>query len=178
MGKAQSVFSTEEMDDYTDLTYFTKREIMLVYQKFKELDPKGVAGNKGIRLPMETMLRCPDLIGNPFGDRLCLVFSTSKDGDCNFEDFLDMMSVFSEDAPVSVKAEYAFRIFDFDGDDMLSAEDIEEIIRRLLGDETLPVQEIKQLVQNLTAESDLDDDGMLSFAEFEHVVAKSTDFDQ
>lgn len=30
----------------------------------------------------------------------------------------------------------------------------------------------------LQAESDLDDDGMLSFAEFEHVVAKSTDFEQ
>jgi len=61
---------------------------------------------------------------------------------------------------------------------MLGPEDMEEIIRRLLGDEILPISEINQLVQNLTAEADLDDDGMLSFAEFEHVVAKSTDFEQ
>jgi len=61
---------------------------------------------------------------------------------------------------------------------MLGPEDMEEIIRRLLGDEILPPSEITQLVQNLTAEADLDDDGMLSFAEFDHVVAKSTDFEQ
>ncbi len=60
---------------------------------------------------MEVMLNNPELKVNPFGDRICLVFSTSKDGDCTFEDFLDMMSAFSEDAPISVKAEYAFRIF-------------------------------------------------------------------
>jgi len=178
MGKSHSVFTKEEMEDYTDLSYFTQREIMIVYNKFKALAPEEVERDKLVRLPMEIMLNNPELKVNPFGDRICLVFSTSKDGDCTFEDFLDMMSVFSEDAPVSVKAEYAFRIFDFDGDDMLGPDDIEEVIRRLLGDETMPPAEIAQLVQNLTAESDLDDDGMLSFAEFEHVVAKSTDFEQ
>jgi calcium and integrin-binding protein 1 len=60
---------------------------------------------------MEIMLNYPELRVNPFGDRICLVFSSSRDGDCTFEDFLDMMSVFSEEAPISVKAEYAFRIF-------------------------------------------------------------------
>lgn len=39
---------------------------------------------------------------------------------------------------------------DFDGDDMLGPDDIEEVIRRLLGDETMPPAEIAQLVQNLT----------------------------
>jgi len=39
------------------------------------------------------------------------VFSSSQDGDMTFEDFLDMMSVFSDNAPKSVKVEYAFRIY-------------------------------------------------------------------
>jgi len=59
---------------------------------------------------------------------------------------------------------------------MIGAEDMEEIIRRLLGDEDLPGSDIAQLILELTSEADLDDDGMLSFAEFEHVVAKSQDF--
>ena len=70
-----------------------------------------VAENKNARLPMEVMLNYPELHYNPFGDRICTVFSTTKDGDCTFEDFLDMLSAFSENAPVSIKAEYAFRIF-------------------------------------------------------------------
>lgn len=60
---------------------------------------------------MSKILQYPELKVNPFGDRICKAFSSSQDGDCTFEDFLDMMSVFSEGAPKSVKAEHAFRIF-------------------------------------------------------------------
>ena len=44
------------------------------------------------------------------------VFSEDGSGDMSFEDFLDMMSVFSEGATRDVKASYAFRIYDFDDD--------------------------------------------------------------
>lgn len=60
---------------------------------------------------MSKIMTCTELRVNPFNDRICKVFSSSRDGDCTFEDFLDMMSVFSEAAPLTVKAEYAFRIF-------------------------------------------------------------------
>ena len=48
---------------------------------------------------------------NPFKDRICDVFSSTDDGNMTFEDFLDMMSVFSDGAPKNVKVEYAFRIY-------------------------------------------------------------------
>lgn len=60
---------------------------------------------------MAKVLQYPELRVNPFGDQICKVFSSSNDGDCTFDDFLDMMSVFSDAAPRSVKAEHAFRIF-------------------------------------------------------------------
>lgn len=60
---------------------------------------------------MNKVLQYPELRVNPFGDRICRIFSSSHDGDCTFEDFLDMMSVFSDAAPKAVKAEHAFRIF-------------------------------------------------------------------
>jgi hypothetical protein len=60
---------------------------------------------------MAKILQYPELRVNPFGDRICCIFSSSHDGDCTFEDFLDMMSVFSDGAPKAVKAEHAFRIF-------------------------------------------------------------------
>ena len=47
---------------------------------------------------------------NPFRDQICKVFSSSGDG-LTFEDFLDMMSVFSDAAPKNVKVEYAFRVY-------------------------------------------------------------------
>lgn len=147
------------------------------------------------------MFQYPELSVNPFRDRICKIFSSSQDGDCTFEDFLDMMSVFSENAPHSVKAEHAFRIYgtvfvsnptnasivccnehdtvvaDFDGDDMLGVNDLRQIIDRLTGSEqSLSEQNMQTLIQNILDEADLDDDGALSFAEFDHVVSKSPDF--
>lgn len=81
------------------------------HKKFKQLAPEKVGHNKNVRLSMSKVLQYPELRVNPFGDRICKVFSSSNDGDCSFEDFLDMMSVFSDAAPRSVKAEHAFRIF-------------------------------------------------------------------
>ncbi len=48
---------------------------------------------------------------NPLRDRIVKVFSQNEDGSMCFEDFLNMMSVFSEAAPNLVKCYYAFEIY-------------------------------------------------------------------
>ncbi|MCL4135488.1 UNVERIFIED_CONTAM: hypothetical protein GTU68_050696 [Idotea baltica] len=188
MGQGRSQFTEDELEDYQHLTYFTKKEILYAHKRFKELAPEKVNHNRNAKLPMRKILTIPELRANPFGDRVCMVFSSAKDGSCTFEDFLDMMSAFSDAAPKSVKAEYAFRIFDFDGDDYLGREDLENTIERLIHpqrfkDEDLSVRHVfheahpfQILVNRIYEEADLDDDGMLAFAEFEHVISKSPDF--
>ncbi|KDR22217.1 calcium and integrin-binding protein 1-like isoform X2 [Zootermopsis nevadensis] len=176
MGQGRSQFTEEELQDYQDLTYFTKKEVLYAHHKFKALAPEKVGHNKNAKLPMAKILQYPELHVNPFGDRICHIFSSSHDGDCTFEDFLDMMSVFSEGAPKAVKAEHAFRIFDFDGDDMLGVTDLRQVVNRLTGQQRLSEQDMQHLIQNILDEADLDDDGALSFAEFEHIISKSSDF--
>ena len=60
------------------------------------------------------------------------MFSTDGDG-LNFEDFLDMFSVLSDNAPLHLKASYAFRIYDFNGDNTICTEDIKETVKALTG---------------------------------------------
>jgi len=48
---------------------------------------------------------------NPFRTRICEVFSSDGKGNLTFEDFLDMLSVFSEHAPRDIKVFYAFKIY-------------------------------------------------------------------
>lgn len=86
-------------------------DLCRAHKKFKQLSPEKVGHNKNAKLSMSKVLQYPELRVNPFGDRICKVFSSSNDGDLTFEDFLDMMSVFSDAAPRAVKAELAFRIF-------------------------------------------------------------------
>ena len=60
------------------------------------------------------------------------MFSTDGEG-LNFEDFLDMFSVLSEHAPWDLKAAYAFRIYDFNNDNIICTEDIRNTIKTLTG---------------------------------------------
>lgn len=59
---------------------------------------------------------------------------------------------------------------------MLGVPDLQKVIDRLTGSQCLSDQEIQLVIQNLLEEADLDDDGALSFAEFEHIIDKSSDF--
>ncbi|XP_077991138.1 calcium and integrin-binding family member 2-like [Glandiceps talaboti] len=176
MGGTSSQFTEAELEDYQELTYFTKKEILHVYKRFHLLDPDAVRQDKNVRLPMDKILDLQEMRVNPFKDRICKVFSSSGDGDQTFEDFLDMMSVFSDNAPKSVKAEYAFRIYDFNEDDFIDSSDLKEVINRLTGDQELSDEDMQQLIDNIFEEADLDDDDSLSFAEFEHVISKAPDF--
>ncbi|XP_028352967.1 calcium and integrin-binding family member 4 isoform X1 [Physeter macrocephalus] len=111
---------------------------------------------------------------NPFRDRICRVFSHNDV--FSFEDVLGMASVFSEQACPSLKIEYAFRIYDFNENGFIDEEDLQRIILRLLNSDDVSEDLLTDLTSHVLNESDLDNDNMLSFSEFEHAMAKSPDF--
>ncbi|CAE1257232.1 CIB1 [Acanthosepion pharaonis] len=170
MGNKQTVFDKDEMDAYEELTFFSRSDILKVYERFKTL-AKEKTVDQNIRLDEEEICRLPELKVNPFKDRICKIFSSSNDGSMSFEDFLDMMSVFSDNAPRSLKAEYVFQDL---------CKDLVEIIQRITTVESssdkLSDEEMQQLIDNIFEEADLDDDDHLSFQEFEHVLSKAPDF--
>ena len=176
MGGSHSAFSESELREYSELTYFTQKEILHCHKRFQQLDPALVIADRNAQLPQKKILKLPELSVNPFRDRICRVFSSSHDGNMTFEDFLDMMSVFSENAPKAVKVEYAFRIYDFNEDDYICEKDLEKVIIRLCGEERLSSEDTKAIIKKILQEADLDDDNQLSFAEFEHVISKAPDF--
>ncbi|NWV15310.1 CIB1 protein, partial [Ptilonorhynchus violaceus] len=176
------------------------------YKRFSELLPKEERENAcSVRVPKSLILTLPELRANPFQHRICRVFSTSetRDDSMSFEDFLDMLSVFSDSATSDVKAHYAFRIFDFDDNGTLDRKDLEQLVNCLTGqgeESRLSSAEMEQLIQNVRPvgqgmgaarpqaqsspltfpqildESDIDEDGTINLSEFQHVVSRSPDF--
>lgn len=71
---------------------------------------------------------------------------------------------------------YNILYVDFDGDDMLGIGDLRQVVDRLTAPQRLNETDIQQVLQYILDEADLDDDGALSFAEFEHIIEKSSDF--
>ncbi|XP_077907295.1 calcium and integrin-binding protein 1 isoform X2 [Ictidomys tridecemlineatus] len=162
MGGSGSRLSKELLAEYQDLTFLTKQEILLAHRRFCELLPqeqRSVDESLQARVSFELILSIPELKANPFKERICRVFSTSPTRDSlSFEDFLDLLSVFSDTATPDIKSHYAFRIFGEGEDTRLSA------------------SEMKQLIDNILEESDIDRDGTINLSEFQHVISRSPDF--
>ncbi|XP_051979436.1 calcium and integrin-binding protein 1-like [Xyrauchen texanus] len=180
MGATASKLPKDLLSEYQELTFLTKQEILLAHKRFSELQGRE-DGPYISRLSMEKILMVPELKSNPFRKRICHVFSSSdiKDGSLSFEDFLDLLSAFSDSASLEIKSHYAFRIFDFDDDGTLNASDLEQLVNCLTGetdDTRLSAEEMRQLISNILEESDIDKDGSVNLSEFQHVISRSPDF--
>jgi len=117
------------MEAYKQLTYFTEAEIKNCLQKFSELlDPntpfKSVHDPQARVLHDNVVNGLQELKVNPFAKRICQVFSPDAGQLMTFEEFLDMLSSLSVATPPTVRAEWAFKIFDSDGDQLLGENDI------------------------------------------------------
>ncbi|KAK3776067.1 hypothetical protein RRG08_046734 [Elysia crispata] len=181
MGNKVTTFTDSQLEAYQDCTFFTRQDILRVFERFRELAPDLVpydmTSDEGsqIKIPLETLEEMPELKENPFRRRICEVFSDDGNGDMSFDHFLDMFSVFSEAAPRDIKSSYAFRIYDYDRDNHLGKLDLEKTLVALTQASLTP-EEVEFVVNKVLEETDLDDDGMLSFVEFEHVISRAPEF--
>lgn len=111
-----------------------------------------------------------------------------------FDDFLDMLSVFSENAPRDVKVYFAFKIYgnssnfiwnmyrvlnwlslDYNNDHFITTYDIEQATGALTRNELGP-EEIAVVCDKVLEEANNDDDGKISLAEFQQVITRAPDF--
>jgi len=201
MGSSQSILSKEDLEAYKQLTYFTEAEIKNCLQRFSELlDPNIPL--KSVHDPQANYSSClfskdmilqarilhedvvnglQELKVNPFAKRICRVFSPNPSQMMSFEEFLDMLSSLSVATPPSVRAEWAFKIFDSDEDQLLGERDIRSVVDAITGtDETayksLDVGKRDTVVKNVLRETDLNRTGQISLAEFKQMVIRSPDF--
>lgn len=79
------------------------------------------------------------------------------------------------EAPWELKASYAFRMFDYNMDAYICSGDLEELLIAITGD-GLTSNEIQVVVENVLKEADIDQDGRLSYPEFEHMISRAPDF--
>ncbi|OQR67001.1 calcium and integrin-binding family member 3-like [Tropilaelaps mercedesae] len=181
MGNKVPKLTDEQLEDLQDCTYFTRKEILRIQQKFVELDPQNIpqvmTGDEGrtVEAPVDKIEKMPEFKENPFRRRIAEVFSETGSGNVCFEDFLDMLSVFSEAAPKNIKMHYAFKIYDYDNDGKLGPKDIELATIALTKSELTP-DDIKVVIEKVLDEGDIDSDGHLSQSEFEHVLNRAPDF--
>ncbi|XP_071549284.1 calcium and integrin-binding family member 2 isoform X2 [Panulirus ornatus] len=181
MGNKVAAFSENQLDEYQACTFLTRKSILRAERLFRQLsgghlpqviEPVCAAS---FTVPYAALDTLTELKENPFRRRVCEVFSGDGSAALTFDHFIEMFSVFSEHAPRDIKAIYAFRVYDFDGDGYLGEADLQQAVRHLTHDLLTP-DEYNTIVAKVLEESDVDCDGRLSESEFIHVILKCPDF--
>lgn len=112
----------------------------------------------GRKVTKAAVCKQSELRNNPFRERLCEIFSTEPMGsetwgDLSFDEFVDLYNVMSPRATKEVKTQAAFRIYDYDGNGYLTAEDIAQLLKQIAttpkGRMLLDPQEIKDIVERV-----------------------------
>merc|ERR1711899_31650 len=182
--RSQLQLQEEEINEITAETGFTKQQIERLYARFSSLDKQ----NHGY-LTREDFLRIPELAINPLGDRIVhAFFYESKNTDEEKVDFKDFVRVVAHFRPVKKtpvknklntrmeKLHFAFRMYDLDGDDKISKEELLAVLTMMVGENISPEQ-LLSIAERTILEADLDKDDLISFEEFVKVLER-TDVEQ
>merc|ERR1712110_775789 len=203
MGNSRSSLQLqqEEINEITAETGFTKQQIERLYARFTSLDKQ----NHGY-LTREDFLRIPELAINPLGDRIVhAFFRDGRSSDLNHHgdhyspekgagadrdvvNFCDFVRVLAHFRPLKKnmeknklnsrqeKLKFAFRMYDLDGDDRISKEELLAVLTMMVGD-NFTEEQLNSIAERTIMEADDDKDGFISFDDFCKVLER-TDVEQ
>ncbi|XP_019853612.1 PREDICTED: calcium and integrin-binding protein 1-like isoform X1 [Amphimedon queenslandica] len=177
MGIGRSVFSQDELDLYQELTNLNAAEINNAYKKFKNIDPlSGFQSNKKGRIAFTAVAdNVAELKLNPFRYRICMLFCSEPNGLMDFDDFLDMVSVFHDKCPKERKVRWAFRLYDFNDDHVIDYDDLSTFLD-LVTDYGIESDLKSEVIQRVIEEVDYDGDQSISHEEFERILYFNAEF--
>eukprot|EP00878_Enallax_costatus_P004891 GHUV01005146.1.p1 GENE.GHUV01005146.1~~GHUV01005146.1.p1 ORF type:complete len:179 (+),score=35.46 GHUV01005146.1:738-1274(+) len=102
---------------------WTQPEVEALYKRFRSLD----RGRKGY-ISTEELMAIPELSINPLAQRLVRQFES-----VNFVDFARLLAAFSDRAPYDEKVKFIFKVYDVDGDGLVTRDDMQIMLRQLAG---------------------------------------------
>merc|ERR1712176_167218 len=186
MGNSRSSLQLqpEDIEAIQEETGFNNNQIDRLYSRFSSLDKQ----DKGY-LSREDFLRIPELAINPLGDRIVhAFFFESRSGDEDKVDFKDFVRVLAHFRPIKKSAEknklntrmekihFAFRMYDLDGVDKISKEELLAVLTMMVGS-NISTEQLISIAERTIMEADLDKDDLISFEEFAKVLER-TDVEQ
>ena len=139
---------------------FSPDEVSRLAKRFKKLDADGSGS-----LSWEELMNIPELGQNPLVQRVVDVFDEDKNGEVDFNEFLQGLSLFSTKGEKEDKLRFAFKIYDMDNDGYISNGELYQVLKMMVGTNLKDTQ-LQQIVDRTILFADKDQDGRLSFEEF------------
>jgi len=173
--KASILLHESEIQDIQRETGFSENQIVRLYSRFTSLDKSGNG-----YLSREDFLRIPELAINPLGERIVhAFFGPESDDSVNFKQFMITLAHFrpikkkqlSSVNSRKEKLRFAFRMYDLDGDEKISRDELLAVLHMMVG-ANISEEQLGSIADRTIIEADNDDDNMISFEEFMKVMQR------
>ncbi|KAK4104836.1 calcineurin regulatory subunit B [Parathielavia hyrcaniae] len=152
------------LDNIVQGSNFDREEVDRLRKRFMKLDKD----NSGT-IEREEFLSLPQISSNPLATRMIAIFDEDGGGDVDFQEFVSGLSAFSSKGNKEQKLRFAFKVYDIDRDGYISNGELFIVLKMMVGN-NLKDQQLQQIVDKTIMEADLDNDGKISFEEFQKMV--------
>lgn len=141
---------------------FDADEIRRLEKRFRKLDTNGSGS-----LTPDELLSLPALKQNPLVKRVVDTFDTDGNGEVDFKEFIKGLSIFSAKSGASreEKLKFVFKIYDMDGDGLLSNADLLKAVKVMVG-KNLKDSQLQQVVDKVFQWNEKSCTDMITFEEF------------
>lgn len=146
----------------------TRKEIERMERRFKRLS------HGTDRASVAELTSGPELADNPHAARLFDLHDGDRDGMLTWNEFLAAIDAMTKLGNDDARTEFAFRMYDSDGDGYISEAELEAGMRQVMGP-GMGDSQLSLIVKHTLAAHDADGDGRLSLPEFRSLVSCSAD---
>jgi len=124
---------------------FDAEEIRRLEKRFRKLDTNGSGS-----LTPDELMSLPTLKQNPLVQRVVDTFDTDGNGEVDFNEFIQGLSIFSAKSGSSreEKLKFVFKIYDIDGDGFISNADLLKAVKIMVG-RNLKETQLQQVVDKV-----------------------------
>mmetsp|Transcript_4877 Transcript_4877/g.8694 ORF Transcript_4877/g.8694 Transcript_4877/m.8694 type:complete len:202 (-) Transcript_4877:155-760(-) len=182
-GTKADLLRREEVEELEEMSGFAGEEILELYRRFRKLDRTHTG-----TITRSDLLNIPELSMNPLADRVVDRFQFEEtDGRINFEDFVRILAVFADlgrnvDRNRSTAADeeqreferlkVLFDIFDKDGDNAISSENLYDVFKSMVGN-NMEEDELREIVGTVVAEIQVGAGDRINFDDFRKALQGS-----
>ncbi|KAI3379953.1 hypothetical protein SNEBB_002667 [Seison nebaliae] len=143
---------------------FDPEEVRKLGKRFRKLDI-----DRSGALSTEEFTNIPELQQNPLVQRLIDIFDIDGNGEVDFKEFIEGISIFSIKGEKEQKLRFAFQIYDIDKDGYIGNGELFQVLKMMVGSNLKDTQ-LQQIVDKTIIYADKDEDGKISFDEFFNAV--------
>lgn len=160
--------SREEVDSFMSSTLFTAHEVRALWYHFKTMSSKTDTITRN-QFQAAMLFKDTALL-----DRIFRVFDGDDDNCISFSEYIKCCSNLSSKASQEDKLRFSFHIYDFDGDNKISTNDLTSALAATLREHNVVISraDIDVIVANTMREANPSEAEMITFPEFKALVSK------